>query len=750
MSHLPNLIEDLGLILVTAAIVTLLSRWLRQPVVLGYILAGFLVGPKFPFLPDVVDPNNIRTWAEMGIIFLLFSLGLEFSLKKLLQVGGAALITAFCELGLMLTLGYVVGRGLSWPHIDSLFLGGILAISSTSIIVRTFSDLRISHHLSSQLVFGILIIEDLVAILLLVLLSTVALGQQLEGSELFFSIFKVTSFLTFWFVIGIFFVPPLVKRVRKLLSDDMLLVFSLGLCLLLVKLATFAGLSSALGAFLAGSILAETVEVERIEHIARPIRDLFSAIFFVSVGMLLDPQVIASHWPVILLLSAVLIIGKILGVTIGSLFAGYTLPNGLQAGLSMTQIGEFSFIIATLGVSLNVIQPSLYPIAVAVSVITTFTTPYLVKNAPFLGQWTEQKLPQKWQDFLKKFASDLQKSSSNSSFRTILLQQVTATLINFVLGLTIGFLSAKIFIQYSVQYIDSSLMRGVVGIPTCVFIVSPFLWALTYSGFRNKKLMDLWYKSDFRVSVAMILVARIFLAVLLIGLIITRFLPYKTSLLMSIASLLAGIYFLSRRLEPFYEALARRFLRNLSGEERRKTPRPQLAPWHAHTTKIEVPMESELVGQSLMSINLRQRFGLTILLIERGRKKITAPKGDVIISGGDHLLLIGTDEQMDRFERWLEPQNQELEETQQLFFELRSLTLTDHSPLSGLTVKNSRMQENVSGLIVGVERMGQRILNPHADFQLKKGDLLWIVGESKQLKSFMEQFKPSELSDSAN
>src|SRR5688572_21454309 len=377
MAHLPTIITELGLILAVAGVTTLIFKKIKQPVVLGYILAGLLVGSHTPLFPTVADEEGVKTLSEIGVIFLLFSLGLEFSFKKLLKVGGSASITALVEIFLMIGVGYVVGYMLGWSFMDCIFLGAILSMSSTTIIFKAFDELGAKTKKFAGLVFGILIVEDLVAILLLVLLSTIAVSQQFEGGELLMQILKLGFLLVLWFLGGIFFVPTFLKRATKLLNDETLLIVSIALCLLMVMLAVAVGFSAALGAFIMGSILAETTQAERIEHLIKSVKDLFAAVFFVSVGTMIDPLLILDYAVPILVVSLVTLVGKFTTSALGALLSGQSLKNAVQTGMSLGQIGEFSFIIASLGVSLKVTSDFLYPIAVAASAVTTFTTPYL-------------------------------------------------------------------------------------------------------------------------------------------------------------------------------------------------------------------------------------------------------------------------------------------------------------------------------------------------------------------------------------
>ncbi|HOT89573.1 MAG TPA: cation:proton antiporter, partial [Bacteroidales bacterium] len=429
MLLLPPLINDLALILGAAAIVTLLFKKLKQPVVLGYIIAGFIVGPHFNIFPTIVEIKSIRIWADIGVIFLLFGLGLEFSFKKLLKVGGVAAVTALTEVVLTMLLGYGVGILLGWNYINSLFLGGILAIASTTIIIKAFDELGVKNQKFTDVVTGVLIIEDLVAVILMVLLSTVAVSKSFSGGAMMMSVLKLIFFIVLWFVTGIFFLPLFLKKIRNLLTDETLLIISLALCFIMVVLATYAGFSSALGAFIMGSILAETIKAEKIEVLIKPVKNLFGAIFFVSVGMLIDPKMLVDYMLPIMVASFVLLLGKPLFVIFGALSSGMPLKIAVQSGMSLSQIGEFSFIIAALGLSLNVTGEFLYPVAVAVSVITTFTTPYMIKYSETVYKFIDIKIPLKWKKTIDSYGVEAQNMNEISEWRILLRSYITNMII---------------------------------------------------------------------------------------------------------------------------------------------------------------------------------------------------------------------------------------------------------------------------------------------------------------------------------
>jgi CPA2 family monovalent cation:H+ antiporter-2 len=402
--HLAPLIHDLAIILGVAGIVSVICQRIHQPVVVGYIAAGLIVGPHTPPFPLVTDLDGIRLWAELGVIFLMFSLGLEFSFRKLTKIGFSAGIVTVLEVGLMTILGYGVGKILNYPEMDCVFLGSLLCISSTTIIIKALDELKLKSTDISDFILSLLIVEDLVAILVLVLLNTFVSHDAISGAILLRAVGKLILVIGGWFLCGYFFVPRFISYVGKVGTWETLTVTSLGLCLLLVVFSSYLQYSPALGAFIMGSLLAESSEANRIYSRIEPLKDLFSAVFFVSIGMLLDPHIMWEHKGTILLLSTVVICGKAIGVTISSLLTGQPLRIAIPVGFSMGQIGEFSFIIATLGITLDVIQKSLYPIVVAVSVLTTLFTPYSIRFSQNLAHRIESQLPKKWNRFLTRYS----------------------------------------------------------------------------------------------------------------------------------------------------------------------------------------------------------------------------------------------------------------------------------------------------------------------------------------------------------
>jgi monovalent cation:H+ antiporter-2, CPA2 family len=738
MIHLPQLIQDLGVILVTAAVVTLLFKKLKQPVVLGYLIAGFLLSPHVTFLPTVKDTSAVQIWAEIGVIILLFGLGLEFSFKKLASVGKSASLTAVVEVVFMLLAGFMAGQLLGWNSMDSLFLGGILSISSTTIIVRAFDELGLKSRKFVTLVFGVLVVEDIVAILLLVLLSTVAVSRTLSGTELMVSGAKLAFFLILWFVMGIYLLPPLISRIRYLLSDETVLVVALGLCLLMVIIATQVGFSPALGAFIMGSLLAETKEGHRIEKLIHPVRDLFAAVFFVSVGMLIDPVMILQYRYEILFITLITVSGKLLSSTLGALISGSSLRHSLQVGMSLAQIGEFSFIIATLGLTLKVTSPFLYPIAVAVSALTTFTTPYLIKSADPLCEWVQRKLPQSVHQLLERYQSAVQAEGTRAGTPSLLWQAFGwRVVLNSILVIAVFLAVEKVGITAAENIFGVSFYTSLLTTVAALLLASPFLWAIAF-GMSDSSLSSSDYQRIEKLMFG-IQLARGYFALSLAAIFINGFVAINSFAGVAVFLLFAILLLISRLSNKIYEKIETRFLKNLQGQYKVKPVeegnRPDLAPWDAGLAELNVHANSQLVGRSLLEAKLKENFGVTVALVQRGDIKNIAPDRHWVIMPFDRLFVIGSDEQLEKVKALLQEKSvSKNEDTQHEMFGLKPFRLLEGSNLVGKVIRESGLRELISGVIVGIERGGERILSPDSGLVLQEGDLLWLVGDTEKIK----------------
>ena len=617
MGHLPKLIEDLALILITGAFTTLLFRKIRQPLVLGYIIAGFLVGPFLSITPTVADNTNIKTLAEIGVIFLLFSLGLEFSFKKLLRVGGASSITAFVEIIFITITGYFLGIWMGWSVMDSLFLGGMLASSSTTIIIRAFDELGIKTKQYVRVVFGVLVVEDIVVILLMVLLSTMSVSKEFEGMELLFTISKLLFFLALWFIAGIFLLPTFLKKAKNLLDEEALLILSIGLCLMMVVIATQVGFSAELGAFIMGSIMAETTSAEKVEHLIKPVKDLFGAVFFVSVGMMIDPAAIVEYrWPV-LWITLLTLFGKLFSTTLGALLSGQPLKQSVQVGMSMAQIGEFAFIVATLGLSLGVISPFLFPVAVGASAITTFTTPYMIKFSEPFYNFIIKIVPKKLIIALNNYSASAQNIQAESAWKIVMRSYGTILITNGIVLLALVLLSLKFLVPFLDRQIENDILKSVIGLVISLGIGSPFLWALMAKRPDSIAYKELWLVKRYNRGPLLVLeIFRNIVGISLIGFWVYILFSTRVAILVAVPLIIVVLVLFSTRIQRFYQRIEGRFLSNLndrdfSGPEDlqfqqngHKPFRPQndLSPWDAHMIDLEVNPHARYIGKTLAEL----------------------------------------------------------------------------------------------------------------------------------------------------
>ncbi|MCM2352364.1 MAG: cation:proton antiporter [Pseudobdellovibrio sp.] len=716
MMHLPELIQDLGFILITAAVVTLIFKKLNQPVVLGYLIAGFLVSSHVPYFPNVKDVASIKIWAEIGIIVLLFGLGLEFSFKKLVQTGRSATITAVFEVIFMLVSGFIFGQIMGWNQIDSLYLGGILSISSTAIIIRAFDELGLKSQKFVSLVFGVLIIEDIVAILLLVLLSTVAISRELSGQELIVSGFRLGFFLILWFIVGIYMLPTIMRKIKKYLNNETMLIVSLGLCLAMVSIATYAGFSPALGAFVMGSILAETSEGPRIEKILHPIKDLFAAVFFVSVGMMIDPAILQEYAWQIVLITLITIAGKILSTTVGALISGVSFRHSVQAGMSLAQIGEFSFIIATLGLTLKVTSDFLYPIAVSVSAITTFATPYLIRNSDRLQNFLHHKLPENFFARVEKYQTAFVAEQSEVGLVKILWRAYGwKTLLNGVLVLAIVSVGVLLRPRFG-DYLSFAIV---------CFLSIPFYWAMCFSQ-PSKFLTETELIRLHRLDIG-VFIGRNILGFLFALYAVSSFMTLNSwQGLVSFGALTLLVFFGSTS-QVFYQKIETKFMNNLVYES--PTRKPKLAPWDASLATFTINPNSKYVGLTLLDSKIKETYNVTVALVERGESKHLAPDRGLILMPFDKLYLIGIDEQVHKLGIELETSAYKDGESTTESYKLRSVRVTMNSPFVNKTIRESSIREKTSGLIVGIERNGEHIISPDSSMEILEDDILWIVGD---------------------
>lgn len=764
MSHLPTIITDLSMILLVAGITTILFKRINQPLVLGYIVAGFITGPNFNFFPTIADSTNINAWSEIGVIFLLFALGLEFSFYKLKSVGGTAGIATAVEIGGMLLVGYAAGSLLGWNHMDSLFLGGMLAMSSTTIIIKAFDDLKMRAQRFTEVVFGILIVEDIAGIIMMVLLATLAVATtNVSSIELLLSIGRLVFFLVLWFVLGMYLVPSFFKWAQRLMNDETLVIVAIGLCLGMVVLATHLGFSSALGAFIMGSLIAEAPNAEKIEHLIAPIKDLFGAVFFVSVGMLVNPALLLEQALPIFVLVVATIIGKLIFSTLGVLVSGKSLSTSIHCGFSLAQIGEFSFIIASLGMSLGVISNFLYPIIVAVSVITTFTTPFCITAAEPAYNKLVSILPNRVVSWLNRYTDNDVSTGKDKDWKDLLYIYVIRMLIFSTLLLAIA-IGSSMYLQ---PYLADTLKLPYASIITAaltLIIMAPILRAVLINRAGNADLFSkLWFKKRANhLPLLILLFGKMLIASAAIYFIFNTILGLH-GLLACLGVLIVGyVISTSDWLMSEYLRIESRFLVNLNEKHMRKHREAagnSDSQWFDEDLQLAYYMVEEnspVAGKSLKTLDFRQNYGCNVLQLSNPHRTVDMPGAEQIVTSNDTLLVIGTAAQLQIFDgavkqrklgvQQLQPPQSlrqfmlasHMQKPEQQFLSL-AITIDKHSPLLGTSMKDAQLRNKWSCLVIGLERGAFTITNPHVSLTFEENDLLWILGKQKMMNTLIRE-----------
>ena len=746
-----NLVSDLALILISAGITTLIFRRLKQPLVLGYIVAGFLISPYFELFPTVIGKESVSEWSEIGIIFLLFALGLEFSFKKLLNVGGTAVITAMTEIIAMLSVGFLIGHFLGWTTMESIFLGGMLAMSSTTIIIKAFDDLGLRKQKFTTIVFGTLVVEDIVAILMMVMLSTIAISQSVDGGDMIINLLKLAFFLVLCFIVGIYVFPTFFRYARKWMNNETLLIMSIGLCFGLVVLATHLGFSAALGAFIMGSILAETIEGEHIEHLIQNIKDLFGAIFFVSVGMMVNPAILVDYWFPILILTIATIFGKSLFSSVGVLLSGQPLKVSLQSGFSLAQIGEFAFIIAALGHSLGVLREFIYPVIVTISVITTFTTPYFIRLANPFYDWLNPKLPVKFKSFLDNYSAGGDLVKDESDWKKLLKYYLTNFIIYSVLIIAVLLCFTHFVYPFTVEKLSNlpGLLVNLINALITLVVMLPFLIGLLTANQSKKELIKKIYAADSRLNQRKLTVLSLFrifigafwvMSVLFINFHMTGWSAFFVAL-----AILVLIVFLFRAQKDVkaHWSMEEHFMANLNQkEDYEKQMHPltnsintsQLSNRDVHLESLTVSPDSPFIGKKIKELELRKNYGVNIVKITRGQKEMYFPGGDEFVYPSDQLMAIGTDEQIASFTNVMEMHEQDdFTNNKKPEIKLSSFVIESDSPLLGKNIGNCGIRD-IGCMIVGVDRNKESFVNPDMTLEFREGDIVWIVGATENAR----------------
>jgi len=753
MSEELNLVKDLAVILIAAGVFTLLSKALKQPLILGYIIAGFVVGPHLGLF-HLTSQETVEQWSEIGIIFLLFALGLEFSFKKLLKVGSGAMIMAGIKCIGMFIVGIILAQLMNWSLMEGIFLGGLLSMSSTTIIIKAYGDMGLKNKPYAPLIFGSLVVEDLIAVLLMVLLSTLATTGRFEGMKMAMALGKLVFFLVLWFLIGIYLIPTILEKVRKILNDETLLIVAIGLCFGMVIIAESVGFSSALGAFVMGSILAETLEGERIEHLLGNIKDLFGAIFFVSVGMMVDPGVIASQWLPILLITIVAMAGIMFFSSTGALLAGAGFDTAVHSGFTLAQLGEFAFIIAALGCSLGVMRDFIYPVVIAVSVITTFTTPYMIKAADPAVKWLNKVLPKSFLDKVNSTSNDDFKSQTSEEkdvWKSYLGQVFLRIGIYTILLLAI-FMGGDLFLG---KFLEgrfgawSPETRKLLSVVITIAVMIPFLYGLTLrnSSIRKGQSDLVKMRHSNMWTIMSIDILRILIAVAFILAVITEHYSLSWVVLLLIVIALASFAFVIQNTLSNRFTMEDRFFENLGANEEREkklspitaSVRENLDKYNVHIESVTLSPDSQFVGQELRHLPFRKHVQVNIVKISRGSQSIVIPSGDTPVYPYDTLLAVGTEQQLNDFKEMMKGEVTDINPgykgegaVEEEEFVIRPILVDDVSFMNGKTLRELSLRGQ-GCMVICYLRDGELVTNPSPDEPLMKDDLVWLAGLKSSL-----------------
>ena len=749
MSDLEPMIKDLALILFTAGVMTLIFKKLGQPLVLGYIVAGFLAGPHFGLIPSVADTVNVHLWSDIGVIFLLFALGLEFSFKKILKVGGSAAVAALVIIVGMIFLGFTVGTAFGWQKMDALFLGGMIAMSSTTIIYKAFDDLGLRKKQFTGLVLSILILEDVLAVVLMVMLSTIAVSSSVDGMELVKSIAKLAFFLILWFVVGLYLIPLFLKKARKLFTGETLLVVSLGLCFGMVVFAAAMGFSAAFGAFIMGSILAETLEAERIDKLVSPVKDLFGAVFFVSVGMMVDPAMIAEYAVPIVVITLTVIIGQAFFASLGVLLSGQSPKTAIECGFSLTQIGEFAFIIAALGQALGVTSNFLYPIVVAVSVITIFLTPYMIRlSGPFYG-FLSKHLPEKWVSAAEKISDRATTRTEDSSNWKKYLKSSFSTVI--IYGIVSVALTTVSFIWF-IPIVDSFFAPTVAKIISAVsilLVLAPFIYTIMFRHTFSDQFKILWNENrSYAPALVAIVVFRIIISMGFVFNVLFHIFHFRGILVFLLAFIILLFMMSSRLVRRQSAKIESTFKDNLRAREAREEYLGKKQPEYAsrliskdlHFADFVIPGDSAWAGQTLAELNLGNRFGVHVASILRGNVRVNIPDARERVYPQDVIQVIGSDTDMDRFSEELKASGSVQDDNIALSSEmiLHQVIVNEKSPFIGKNIRECGIRSKYHCLIAGVETKDGKLHQPAVDIPFIKGDVIWVVGQKADVNALVQ------------
>lgn len=742
MGELPTLVTDLAYILIIAGVVTIVFKRLHQPLVLGYIVAGFLAGPHMPYTPSVSNLHSIEDWSQIGVIFMMFSLGLEFSFKKVVKMGIKPIAAALMVMACMISVGSMVGYLFSWGNMDRLFLGGMLAMSSTTIIYKAFDDLGLRTRKFASSVLSVLILEDILGILLMVILSTLAVSKGMQGGQMLSSILHLAFFLTLWFLVGVYLVPVFLRKARRYINSETLVVVCVGLCFLMVVIAAGVGYSAAFGAFMMGSILSETVEAERIEHTISPLKDLFGAVFFVSVGMLVDPAILVQYWFPILAISLAVTLGQMIFGSLSFFITGHSLHNSIQSGFSLVQIGEFAFIIAALGQTLHVTSSFLYPVVVAVSIFTTFLTPYIIRLSEPAYRWLQDFLPNGMAERMTERHRSMRGAipilrgvgAAWKGYLRATLIQTGAYLTLCIAIILFSFATLLPLCRHVFTHWPGNIICGLITFLFVAPCVRPIITRRNNSAYaklirRSGRIHGFFF--------LMVILLRFSLGCAIIYYILNFLSPFWWVWHILASVLLVLLIVGNRVIKWLSIRLERTFVQNLRSREQNSGTgySRRLMGQDLHIARLKVPLHTRWGGRTLAELSLGSREHINIVAVIRGHLRINIPRASNRIYPGDIIEVAADDTSISRLQGRLEKEvYADGNDMPQNALSLLRLQLHEGSILCGQTLAETHFRTQYSCMIIGLEKNNGELVIIEPQRVFVAGDVLWVAGEEQNLK----------------
>ena len=744
--EVPQLIIDLAIMLTTAAVVTIVFKRLRIPAILGYIVAGFIIGPHFPLFMNIESAASVETWSEIGVVIILFHIGLEFDFHKLSEIGSTAIVSAAVKMGGVMLVGYGFGILAGMSNMNAVFLGAMLSISSTVVIQKCFSEMGLEGEKYTGLVMGSLVMEDVIAVFMMVVLTTISASQTADGNGMALRMFLMITYLVLWLVLGIFFLPTILDKTMELMSDETLTLLSLGFCFLMGMLAHWLGFSMELGAFIAGSLFAGTRHVHNVERVTAGIKDMFGAIFFLSVGMMVDPGIIAARWTSIVPIAILAVVAKLIFATIGMILSGQEPGTALRGGISLAPIGEFSFIIAGLGISLGVMDNYLYPVIVAASILTIIITPVMIRNQDKIIAVLAKPVPDKVKKLVREYTSSERSDEAHvSEWNTVLRDYFMKVAIYGSIMLVLTLMCCHALYPAAASLIGNTAAKVIVIVVNYLALA---LFAVPFMGNRSVAFTQLWLdRLANRPPLFMMILIKIVILELIALIPVVSVLDIDNPLLVLLIPLSVFLIARSGSVATYYLQLEARFFANLNQktmEERGGARKRQ--HWLNEDYSIfswDVPAGAPYEGMTIQELDWGRKDAVYVVKIRHGDKKMPMPQAKTVLHAGDHVHVIGDRKSLETFYKTLGIDQRIHMRTLKEFLDedytggnalaCAAIQVRGNEPFVGKTLRRSRITARNHCMVLGLEREGYAYAMPDSNMLINKGDILWIIGTETDL-----------------